>query len=99
MPFPRARINPVLWSPDLAYVVGLIATDGNLSSDGRHITIRSNDRPILDICRKILQKPTTAIAETHSSGFTTNLDPRRHEWYRASLTQLCKNFKIPLRIP
>src|SRR5437773_12109741 len=25
------------WSPEVAYVVGIIATDGNLSRDGRHL--------------------------------------------------------------
>lgn len=31
------------WSPNLAYVVGLITTDGNLSDDGRHISFVSKD--------------------------------------------------------
>jgi len=32
-----------VWSSDLAYVVGLIATDGSLSKDGRHINLTSTD--------------------------------------------------------
>lgn len=32
------------WSPELAYAVGLITTDGNLSSDGRHISFTSKDK-------------------------------------------------------
>lgn len=107
MPFPRTRTEPVLWSPDLAYVVGLITTDGNLSSDGRHITLRSNDRPLLDTCRKILQKPTVTIAETHSSGFTTNTchrvqigDIALYEWLRAiGLTPNKSKTIGPLSIP
>lgn len=31
------------WSSDLAYAVGLITTDGNLSKDGRHIDLTSKD--------------------------------------------------------
>lgn len=31
------------WSSNLAYAVGLIATDGNLSKDGRHIDLTSKD--------------------------------------------------------
>ena len=31
------------WSPDIAYVVGLIATDGCLSGDGRHVMFTSKD--------------------------------------------------------
>lgn len=39
---------------DLWYVVGLIATDGNLSSDGRHINITSKDRAFLYSVRRAL---------------------------------------------
>src|SRR3990167_535268 len=31
------------WSNKLAYAVGLITTDGNLSKDGRHINLTSKD--------------------------------------------------------
>lgn len=31
------------WSPDLAYAIGLITTDGCLSKDGRHIDLTSKD--------------------------------------------------------
>jgi hypothetical protein len=42
------------WSADLAYVVGLIATDGNLSKDERHMTIVSVDYDLLDTVRNCL---------------------------------------------
>src|SRR2546429_18092 len=42
----RAR-SPLVWSPELAYAVGLIATDGNLSPSGRHISVSSAERPVL----------------------------------------------------
>lgn len=35
--------NRLRWYPNLAYAVGLITTDGCLSSDGRHIDISSKD--------------------------------------------------------
>lgn len=31
------------WSANLAYAVGLVVTDGNLSKNSRHITLRSSD--------------------------------------------------------
>ena len=34
------RREKIKWTPDLAYVVGLIASDGYLSKDGRHISLR-----------------------------------------------------------
>lgn len=43
------------WTPEFAYVVGLIATDGNLSNDGRHISITSKDYEIPDMMRKVLK--------------------------------------------
>ncbi len=34
----------IKWSPDFAYAIGLITTDGCLSSDKRHITLVSKDK-------------------------------------------------------
>jgi hypothetical protein len=42
------------WTPDLAWVVGVIATDGNLSSSGRHLAIPSIDRDLLESLRACL---------------------------------------------
>lgn len=42
------------WSSDLAYVIGLIVTDGNLSKDGRHIELTSKDRDQIETFSKIL---------------------------------------------
>lgn len=39
---PLSRVNSS-WSPKLAYAVGLITTDGCLSTDGRHIELTSKD--------------------------------------------------------
>ena len=35
------------WSPTLTYIIGVIATDGNLSPDGRHVNITSKDEALL----------------------------------------------------
>jgi hypothetical protein len=43
------------WSPDVAYVVGLIATDGNLSRDGRHLAVSSKDVDLLQTVRRCLR--------------------------------------------
>lgn len=42
------------WSNDFAYVIGIIATDGNLSSDLRHLNITSKDYEMLINCKKCL---------------------------------------------
>lgn len=49
---PKART--IKWSSRIAYVVGLITTDGNLSTDGRHLDITSNDVQLLETAKKCL---------------------------------------------
>lgn len=34
----------IQWSPEFAYAIGLITTDGSLSKDGRHLDFTSNDK-------------------------------------------------------
>lgn len=53
---PKAKLPDINfeWTPDLAYVIGLLTTDGCLSSDGRHIVMRSSDMQLLETFRKCL---------------------------------------------
>jgi hypothetical protein len=53
---PKSKLPPkdFKWTPELAYIVGLLATDGNLSGDGRHIIMRSSDRSLLRTFRSCL---------------------------------------------
>lgn len=44
----------VIWSSGFAYALGLLATDGNLSSDGRHINFTSKDRAQVQTFKKCL---------------------------------------------
>jgi len=48
------RREKIKWTPDLAYVVGLITSDGCLYNDGRHLSITSKDRDLLNTVKKIL---------------------------------------------
>ena len=50
--------TPLQWSSEVAYVVGVITTDGSLSIDGRHITITSTDIQLLETCLGCLHKTT-----------------------------------------
>ena len=56
----------ISWSPNLAYAVGLIATDGNLSGDGRHLSLTSKDRDLLETFRACLN--IGAAITPHGSG-------------------------------
>lgn len=53
-PQPVARAAYSTWSPKLAYAVGLIATDGYLAQDGRHLAITSKDLELLESARSCL---------------------------------------------
>ncbi|MEK7574528.1 MAG: hypothetical protein AAB514_03305, partial [Patescibacteria group bacterium] len=50
------RLSKVLieWSPNFAYAIGLIATDGNLSKDGRHLNMTSGDKDMILTFKKCL---------------------------------------------
>lgn len=63
------------WSANLAYVVGLIATDGNLSGNGRHITFTSKDIELIGYVKIILESKGRI-------GFTRN---KKSEVYRINI--------------
>lgn len=48
------RYKSYNWTPELAYAVGLITTDGNLSPDGRHISLTSSDLQLLTAFKNCL---------------------------------------------
>jgi hypothetical protein len=50
-PLSKIKIN---WSPDFAYAIGLITTDGNLSKDRRHIHFTSKDLELVLLFKKCL---------------------------------------------
>lgn len=68
-PKPKGRVSTE-WSPRLAYVVGLLATDGNLSKDGRHIELTSKDRSQLETFIRCLGLSVKISEKT--SGYTGN---------------------------
>lgn len=51
---PLSKINFV-WSAKLAYIIGLIASDGNLSPDGRHINFTTKDLELAEIFKEYLK--------------------------------------------
>lgn len=55
----RVKYIETKWSEQLAYVVGIITSDGNLSSDGRHINITSKDLEMVQNVKEILHLSNT----------------------------------------
>src|SRR3989344_1497733 len=48
---PKNKVE-IKWSSSFAYAIGLLATDGNLSPDGRHINFTSKDKELIQsFCR------------------------------------------------
>ena len=54
------------WTTDLAYVIGLITTDGSLSIDGRHINLTSKDIEQIQTFARLLNL-NNKIGTKHSS--------------------------------
>ena len=73
-PKPKARIS-TQWSPPLAYAVGLLTTDGNLSKDGRHMNLTSKDLDQILTFQKCLGL-TVKIGQK-KSGYTGKKDSFR----------------------
>jgi hypothetical protein len=62
------NINNSEWTPNKAYAVGLITTDGNLSKDGRHIVFVSKDKTLVKLFRQCLSLKNKISVKT--SGFS-----------------------------
>lgn len=50
---PQNKVK-IKWSPEFAYAIGLLTTDGNLSPDGRHINLTSKDKEMILNFKKCL---------------------------------------------
>lgn len=64
---PKPKGVVPVWSADLAYVVGIIASDGCLSGDGRHIDVTSKDREIIETVLRILGKKNVPSLKSNGS--------------------------------
>jgi len=69
-PKPKSSIDTT-WRPELAYAVGLLASDGCLLNDGRHIDLTSKDREQVATFRRILGLEHVMIG-TKTSGSTSD---------------------------
>ncbi len=50
---PQGRVA-IQWSPEFAYAIGLLVTDGNLSPDGRHFNFTSKDIELVELFKNAL---------------------------------------------
>jgi hypothetical protein len=80
----------VRWRADIAYIVGLITTDGSLSKDGRHIVFVYKDIDQLDTFKDILHLKVKI--GTRSSSYKPN-----KEYYHVQFSNI-KLYKFLLKI-
>ena len=52
-PKPKGKVT-IKWSPNFAYAIGLLVTDGNLSPDSRHIIFTSKDIELIQLFQNSL---------------------------------------------
>jgi hypothetical protein len=104
-PVPRqaGRALDCSWSPVMAYIVGVVATDGNLSGDGRHISIVSKDRDWLTLIRDCLGR-MNRISETRAHGQTYYRlqwsDRLLYDWLLGAGLTPAKSLTLgPLQVP
>ncbi|MBI3638400.1 hypothetical protein HY227_01500 [Candidatus Wolfebacteria bacterium] len=69
MPKKKLPDESFKWTPELAYVIGLLVTDGCLSKDGRHIAMRSSDIQLLKTFKKCLNL-SNRISKTLNNGWS-----------------------------
>jgi hypothetical protein len=90
------------WSTDLAYAVGLLATDGNLSPDGRHLEIPSKDHALLETLKSCLGLGNAITP--HSSGSAIHRlqwgDRQFYDWLMSIGLTPAKSLTLgPLAVP
>ena len=72
---PRKNKNYKLeWTPEFAYAIGLLTTDGNLSKDGRHLEFTSKDIQLVRTFKKCMNLTNVKIG-TKTSGTTDKKYP------------------------
>jgi hypothetical protein len=92
------------WSSALAYAVGLMATDGNLGQDGRHLAMTSKDMNLLETLRRCLRLRASITPTVSGLGLwywhIQWSDRSLHEWLRGLGLTPAKSLTLgPLAIP
>jgi hypothetical protein len=87
-PTARRTTLPLEWSNEMAYIVGLTATDGCLLTGRRVINFKSEDRQLVETYLSVLGRTNRIRKEkTHKPNgivYTTQFgDSRLYEWFRS----------------
>jgi LAGLIDADG DNA endonuclease family protein len=78
---------PLAWSDDMAYVVGLTATDGCLVTGRRAINFKSSDRALVETYLRLLGRSNRVKSQPTKTGgtayYTQFHDSTLYEWFRS----------------
>jgi hypothetical protein len=78
---------PLSWSDDMAYLVGLTATDGCLITGRRAINFKSGDRQLVETYLRLLGRKNRVKSHPTNKGgiayYTQFHDSRLYEWFRS----------------
>jgi hypothetical protein len=79
---------PLAWSDDMAYVVGLTATDGCLITGRRAINFKSGDRQLVETYLRLLGRTNRVKSHPTQTGgiayYTQFHDSQLYEWLRSA---------------
>src|SRR5205823_13893444 len=67
-PIARLTTLPLVWSDEMAYIVGLTATDGCLLTGRRAINFKSADRPLVETYIRLLGRTNAIVTEKTRKG-------------------------------
>jgi hypothetical protein len=101
----RLGLVPVwaMWSSALAYAIGLIATDGNLSPDGRHLSLPSKDLDLLESLRGCLGLMNSIRRRSNARGHIYRMqwgDRLFYDWLQSIGLTPAKSLTLgPLAVP
>ncbi len=104
-PVPRSRAESIGidWSPAIAYAVGLMATDGNLSGRTGHLSLVSKDADQIETLRRCLHLEAPIARVPSSTGFLHKVqwcDRGLYNWFRdVGLTPAKSRTIGPLTVP
>lgn len=78
---------PLAWSDDMAYIVGLTATDGCLLTGRRAINFKSGDRELVETYLRLLGRKNRVKSHPTKTGgtayYTQFHDSALYEWFRS----------------
>jgi hypothetical protein len=79
---------PLAWSDDMAYIVGLTATDGCLITGRRAVNFKSGDRQLVETYLRLLGRKNRVKSHPTETGgivyYTQFHDSQLYEWFRST---------------